>query len=467
MCAYQQTVVLSNEWNNETDEQFVAHYSPGTVPRICIVTPVFNGEDYIDETIYSIVTQAGNFSIRYHVQDGQSTDATLDKLKQWQQRIEQHQIPILCEGIEFTFTSVADKGMYDAINQAVTNIDLDDNDYMTWINADDRLSPGALATVADIFTTFDRIHWLGGRTCLVNEQGITTHLSVPRPFGRLAIKAGLHDGRHLPFIMQEGTFWRGWLWQKVKGVKDILRLAGDYDLWKQFAEYTNYVLVDAILATHRKRPGQLSETMDRYHHEVDLILNPQELSIYDETWQSFNDYKPDELEQLRQEFSGRVLQYSTALQSWHYTPFPYTVHLSPSFVVSATEAQTAIAANFGKGFGIAEDSNPIKNLPSGIRWTQARNNELDFVVEKSGHYEITLICQTFDQVLVRLSQAEDVLLSQVLPITSHHCTCKILANATLTQGKNTITLSVTYQRSMRAARIIVISCEAVLQSPLN
>ena len=437
------------------------------MPRICIVTPVFNGEDYIDETIYSIVTQAGNFSIRYHIQDGQSTDATLDKLKQWQRRIEEHQIPLLCQGIEFTFTSQPDTGMYDALNQAVTTLNLEDNDYMTWINADDRLSPGALATVADIFTTFDRIHWLGGRTCLINEQGITTHLSVPRPFGRLAIKAGLHDGRNLPFIMQEGTFWRGWLWQKVQGVNDSLRLAGDYDLWKRFAEYANYVLVDAVLATHRKRPGQLSETMERYHHEVCVILNPQELSLYDKTWEDFNSNQSNKLEQLRQEFSGRVLQYSTALQSWHYTPFPYTLHLSPSFVVSTVETRTAIAASFGKGFGIAENGNPIKNLPSGIRWTQARNNDLEFEVEKSGQYEITLICQTFDQVLVRLSQEEDVLLSQVLPITNHHCTCKILANATLTQGKNTVTLSVTYRRHMRAARIIVISCEAVLQSPLN
>ncbi len=464
MCAYQQAVVLSNEWSNETNEQFVADYSPDTVPRICIVTPVFNSEDYIDETIYSIITQAGNFSIRYHIQDGQSTDATLDKLKQWQQRIEQHQIPLLCQGIEFTFASQPDKGMYDAINQGVTNINLDDSDYMTWINADDRLAPGALATVSDIFTTFDRIHWLGGRTCLVNEQGITTHLNVPRPFGRLAIKAGLHDGRNLPFIMQEGTFWRGWLWQKVKGVKDVLRLAGDYDLWRRFAEYTNYVLVDAVLATHRKRPGQLSETIDRYHHEVDLILNPQELSIYDETWQNFNHYKSDELEQLRQEFSGRVLQYSTALQSWHYTPFPYTVHLSPSVVVSAAETRTAITANFAKGFGIVENSNPVKNLPSGIRWTQARNNDLEFDIEEPGEYEITMICQTFNPVLVRLSQDNHVLLSQVLPITNHDCTCKLLADATLIQGQNTVILSVTSKRHMRAARIIVISCEAVLKS---
>ena len=31
-----------------------------------IVTPVYNAADYIDETILSVVTQAGDFSIRYH-----------------------------------------------------------------------------------------------------------------------------------------------------------------------------------------------------------------------------------------------------------------------------------------------------------------------------------------------------------------------------------------------------------------
>ena len=39
----------------------------------------------------------------------------------------------------------------------------------------------------------------------------------------MAIKAGLHDGRILPFIQQESTFWTKELWEKSKGM-DVVPL---------------------------------------------------------------------------------------------------------------------------------------------------------------------------------------------------------------------------------------------------
>ena len=38
--------------------------------KFCIVTPCLNAERFIDETIFSVVSQAGPFRIRYHIQDG-------------------------------------------------------------------------------------------------------------------------------------------------------------------------------------------------------------------------------------------------------------------------------------------------------------------------------------------------------------------------------------------------------------
>ena len=44
--------------------------------RFAIVTPVFNGEKFLDQSILSVVSQTGPFTIRYHVQDGGSKDRT-------------------------------------------------------------------------------------------------------------------------------------------------------------------------------------------------------------------------------------------------------------------------------------------------------------------------------------------------------------------------------------------------------
>ena len=55
--------------------------------QFSIVTPVFNGSRFLDETILSVLTQSGPFTLRYHVQDGGSTDDTLQTLAAWKARL--------------------------------------------------------------------------------------------------------------------------------------------------------------------------------------------------------------------------------------------------------------------------------------------------------------------------------------------------------------------------------------------
>ena len=83
--------------------------------KIFIVTPCFNASQTIDRTIASVLMQAGDFELCYHVQDGGSTDGTIDLLKVWEQRIVSGLFPCLCKGIRFSYASAPDAGMYDAI----------------------------------------------------------------------------------------------------------------------------------------------------------------------------------------------------------------------------------------------------------------------------------------------------------------------------------------------------------------
>lgn len=460
--AYQQALSLSEEWVAAGTDSPRRVLAVDTVPRVCVVTPVFNGAEFIDEAIYSVITQPGDFVIRYHVQDACSTDGTLEKLQNWQTRLQDGTVPILCRGIEFSFSSAPDRSMYDAINQAVAAVDLRENDIMTWLNADDRLASSALTTVVSVFTAFDQVHWVGGRIALIDDQGIATYLSPPLPYSRYALQSGLHDGRKLPFIQQEGTFWRGWLWQTVDGVNADLRLAGDYDLWQRFAQHTGFVLLDSILANHRARVGQLSGEMDRYYREVDQVIADRLAPSYETVWQEFAACDSPE---LKEKFSGQILQYDRRLKSWHYAKFPYSDHLSPPVVVSATGQRAAINPHFQQGFGPAEAANPVKHLPAGIRWTNERINQLEFVVTQAGHYEIMVVCQVFQEVLVRLTQNGTSILLAEPPVTNHDRVCKLVATAYFTAGRNPIELQVSLRRSNRMARLLVVACDAMLLEP--
>jgi glycosyltransferase involved in cell wall biosynthesis len=243
--------------------------------RFSIVTPVLDGESFIDETILSVVAQAGPFTIRYHVQDGGSRDGTLDRLARWQARL-RHDFPILCNGVEFSYSSGPDGGMYGAINIAFAICR--SGDVMAWINADDRFEPGAFSSVATILGSFDDIEWVAGRTTVIDESGAMTVIQPPPGYPRKAIVAGLFDGRHSPaFIMQEGSFWRTRLWQKTGGLRSDFRLAGDFDLWRRFAQRSDRVSADAIFGCFRMRSGQLSESQRAYHTEIDLRMSKTEM----------------------------------------------------------------------------------------------------------------------------------------------------------------------------------------------
>jgi glycosyltransferase involved in cell wall biosynthesis len=250
--------------------------------RFAIVTPVLNGEKFLDQSILSVVSQTGPFTIRYHVQDGGSKDRTLEILAAWKSRLARD-FPVFCEGIEFSFESAPDRGVYEAINRGFAPCAYADADAMAWIGSDDRFEPGAFATVGEIFRDFPDIDWLTGRTTVISEAG--PMLCMPPPiyaFPRKAIAAGIFDGRFATHcIEQEATFWRPRLWQKAGGVDPNFRIAGDFDLWRRFARQTDLVTVDAILGCFRVRAGQLSEDVAGFRTEIDASLSPAEIETRD------------------------------------------------------------------------------------------------------------------------------------------------------------------------------------------
>ena len=62
-----------------------------------VLTPCLNAAAYIDDTILSVAAQAGNFSLRYHVQDGGSSDDTVSRLEAWSRQLARQMADIVQE----------------------------------------------------------------------------------------------------------------------------------------------------------------------------------------------------------------------------------------------------------------------------------------------------------------------------------------------------------------------------------
>lgn len=71
--------------------------------------------------------------------------------------------------------------------------------------------------------------------------------------------------------MQEGTFWTVDLWRKAGGVNRNLKLAGDWDLWRRFAEFEPLYVLDFPLGKFSQSEGRLSADISNYYLEVDRV----------------------------------------------------------------------------------------------------------------------------------------------------------------------------------------------------
>ena len=284
--------------------------------EFAIVTPVKDCVRTIDETVLSVVSQPGAFSIEYHVQDGGSVDGTLGKLDAWKRRLESESasFPIGCRAVRFSYDSAPDGGMYAALNKGFARLS---GDVMGWINGDDRLQPGALATAMAVLTQFPEVQWLGGRHAYIDPVGSQVAVLDVMPYARQLLEAGLYEGRRIVFLQQEGVFWRRALWQTCGSrVDESLRYAGDFELWCRFAGAAEYVSVDSVLGVFRVREGQATNDPAAYYAEVDRLFAGARGSIREELWKRFQGARRSGKAPAGIDFSGAVVAYDTFTRRW-------------------------------------------------------------------------------------------------------------------------------------------------------
>ncbi|MEK7991803.1 MAG: glycosyltransferase [Thiotrichaceae bacterium] len=246
-----------------------------------IVTPTFNSEEFIDSTIMSVLSQEGDFEIYYHIQDGGSSDATLEKIKWWQSAASSSDSNIIrCKGISISYNSSSDLGMYDAINKGFDKLSPPIDGICSWINSDDVYTGGAFASVKKIFSDNPTEEWIINPVSGCGKfQETLSYLTLQYPTE--IIKYGLCDGVLWRFIQQEGCFWKHNLWKDVGGLDSSLKLCGDWDIWRRFAQRTDPIHVLWSLGKFRLHDKQLSyNLMDDYYNEMNLIISEDERNIY-------------------------------------------------------------------------------------------------------------------------------------------------------------------------------------------
>lgn len=178
---------------------------PEDPPSISIVTPVLNQKRWIAQAIDSVVSQ-GYPRLEYIVRDGGSTDGTAAVVAE--------RAPKLT-----SWTSARDRGQADAINRGLAETS---GEIMAWLNGDDELMPGTLATVARYFRDHPRVDLVYGHRIVIDENGRQVGRWVLPPHDRETL-------RWADFIPQETMFWRRRVWEKVGPLDESFEFALDWD----------------------------------------------------------------------------------------------------------------------------------------------------------------------------------------------------------------------------------------------
>ena len=229
-------------------------------PKISIVTPNYNGGEFLEETIKSVLKQ--NYpNLEYIVIDGGSTDNSIEVIKKYQDKLSY-------------WVSEPDNGLYHAIQKG---FDKSTGEIMAWINSDDMYLSKSFSVVSEIFSSFSRVNWLLGMPSAYDEQGRIIRIDKFKRWSKFD-----YYTMNYQWIQQESVFWRRSLWEQAgNGLNTEYSLASDLELWTRFFRSEKLYVTTALLSGFRTRSkNQLSlEGIDNYKEEAENILRNERNTI--------------------------------------------------------------------------------------------------------------------------------------------------------------------------------------------
>ena len=112
-----------------------------------------------------------------------------------------------------------------------------------------------------------RDNWITGKISITQNQSNKVNTYFPLIYPQIIIRNGLANNCFWGFIQQENTVFSKELYKKVGGINRNFKMAGDFNLWKKFAEHEKLISVPIAIAVHRKWTGQLTN-LDYYYSEI-------------------------------------------------------------------------------------------------------------------------------------------------------------------------------------------------------
>lgn len=186
--------------------------------KISVITPVYNGEQFIESCLQNVIDQNCP-AVDHIIADGGSKDNTVAIIRQYAERYS-----------HIRWFSEPDRGQSDAMNKALR---IAEGEIIGVLNIDDLYEPNALNTVLKEFTTLPVPSLLVGNCWVWDEQSDRTFLNRPNA---LSLTNLLIGRTHL--ANPAAYFYHASIHQQI----------GDYKVEEHYAMDVDFVLKAAMVA---------------------------------------------------------------------------------------------------------------------------------------------------------------------------------------------------------------------------
>lgn len=212
--------------------------------KISVITPNFNGERFIEQTLQSVISQRGDgVDLEYIVVDACSRDGSMEIINRYRSELSH----VIVE---------KDRGPFEAINKGFA---VATGELVAWLNADDLYCPGALQRVARAMNDHPDKALCFGHCPIVDETGAEIRVGITRFKEAFFPVSSRFTIQSINYISQPATFFRRDAVTKAGPLSDRFRCAWDYDFITRVWRHGGAVrLKPPALSQFRWHAGSLS-----------------------------------------------------------------------------------------------------------------------------------------------------------------------------------------------------------------
>jgi glycosyltransferase involved in cell wall biosynthesis len=175
-------------------------------PRISIITPSFNQEEFLERTILSVLEQ--NYpNLEYIIIDGGSTDGSVEIIQKYEKQLA-------------FWVSEKDRGQSHAINKG---LQMASGDWVAWQNSDDIFYPDAFRHIGDAASRRPQARLIIGDINLIDESDrVIREMKYVRPTYEALLAEGM-------VLTNQAAFWRRDLHSRIGYLNESLHYGFDYE----------------------------------------------------------------------------------------------------------------------------------------------------------------------------------------------------------------------------------------------